>query len=157
MKKCYNERVAIENQGGRVMLQKYVEFFLHEYSDSDYLTRVRSRLLLIFESATFFIVLLFTLLMLAADLKTFVRTAGVTGAFSLGLAASLVMLRKGRYLTAANLFILFASLTIGGGFLMHIKVEPQLLYTRIIIFSILSVSAFLQTPLFACMRFFFGS
>ncbi len=127
------------------MLQKYVEFFLREYSDSDYLTRVRSRLLLIFESATFFIVLLFTLLMLAADLKTFVRTAGVTGAFSLGLAASLVMLRKGRYLTAANLFILFASLTIGGGFLMHIKVEPQLLYS--------SYSYFLYPCIVLCVIF----
>lgn len=110
-------------------LKKYYENFFSSYSEADYLSRARARLLLTFQLVAFAGLTLITLAMFAAGFDVFIRTAGITGTSLIGLALSMRFLRRGRYLVAANLFIVISSMTAAGGYLMHLKIQPELLYS----------------------------
>ncbi len=127
------------------MMGRYMNYFLSEYAESDYLTQARSKLLLVFESATFLMIVLLTLSTLLTEFKTFLIMIKVAGFFSVGFFVSLLYLKKGKYLSAANIFISIASLVVAGGFLLHIVVEPQLLYS--------SYSYFLYACVVMCVIF----
>lgn len=129
----------------KIMVKKFMDFFLQEYSGSDYLKKARTRLLIIFETVTYVLIILLTLSTLLTEIKTFLIMIKVAGFFSIGYFLSMVFLRKGRYILSANIFIVFASLIVAGGFLLHIVVEPQLLYS--------SYSYFIYPCLVMCVIF----
>lgn len=107
----------------------FIDSFLKRYHDTDYFTKTRARLLMIFLSVTVIIIATFTMFLLFAGFETFFRTFKITGVFVAGLLVCLNLLKKGRYVFAANLFIFLSSMTVGGGFIMHIFIQRELLYS----------------------------
>ncbi len=116
------------------MFTRYLQFFLSSYAESDYLTEARARLLLIFETVFLGLIILLQLSMLAVGIDDFFRVLKITWLLALGFSISLYYLKKGKNITSANIFIGFGSLTVAAGYISHLYVEKELLFSSYGIF-----------------------
>jgi methyl-accepting chemotaxis protein len=116
------------------MLTRYRACFLRLYDGMDYLHRTRARLLLYFVTSFIFLSFLMQSSMLFAGWHDFVVTIPMTIALLSGMGASLMFLRKGRYLLAANLLIGFAAATVIAGLVRQPFMEIELSLTSYIYF-----------------------
>jgi len=110
-------------------IRDYLDSFVSSYAGMDYLSYARARLLLTFMSVTALLILLITFCLLPTGIDIFLMTLAITGPFLAGIILSLYFLRRGRYLFSANLFIILATITVSAGFIMHIFIQPELLYS----------------------------
>ncbi|MCU0846740.1 MAG: methyl-accepting chemotaxis protein [Spirochaetes bacterium] len=111
------------------MINWYLNFFLKPYEGADYFAQARARLLLIFESVALLIIITIQMSMLLVGMDDFMNTIRITPTVAVGMVISLAYLKKGKYLTAANIFISFAALTVSGGFIQHLFVKRELLFS----------------------------
>jgi methyl-accepting chemotaxis protein len=116
------------------IFKKYSNYFLVQYGQADYLTNARARLLMFFLSIFVFFAFLLQFSMLFAGWYDFVVTLPVTSFLLLGLLTGLVLLRKGRYLVAANIFIMFATMAVIAGLIRQPFQEINLSLTSYIYF-----------------------
>jgi methyl-accepting chemotaxis protein len=114
--------------------KKYSNYFLVKYEQSDYLTNARARLLMFFLSIFVIFAFLLQFSMLFAGWYDFMVTLPVTSFLLLGLITGLILLRKGRYLLAANIFIMFATAAVIAGLIRQPFQEINLSYTSYIYF-----------------------
>jgi methyl-accepting chemotaxis protein len=122
------------------ILTLYSDYFLARHDCSDYLTKARAKLLLVFLTLFLFFTLLLQFSMLFAGWYDFLVTIPITSLLLLGLVASLVMLRIGRYLLSANIFITFATIAVIAGLIRQPFQELNLSYTSYIFFIFPCVS-----------------
>jgi methyl-accepting chemotaxis protein len=116
------------------MMQKFSNYFLASYEKYDYLTNARAKLLLFFLSIFIFFSFMLQFSMLFAGWYDFIVTLPVTGFLLIGLITGIVLLRKGRYLLSANIFITFAATAVIAGLIRQPFQEINLSYTSYIYF-----------------------
>lgn len=116
------------------MLARYRNYFLSSYENENYLQRTRARLLLYFLSAFVFLSFLLQFSMLFAGWKDFIVTIPMTVILLGGLSTGLVLLRKGRYMAAANVFIAFSAVAVVAGLIRQPYMEIELSLTSYIYF-----------------------
>jgi len=116
------------------MLKKYYNSFVDNYNDSSYLTRARARLLLRFNTILVLLTILMQFSMLFAGLEDFIKTLYITPFLFTGLITSLIFLKKGKYMAAANILISFASFAVMAGLIREPFMNPDLAYTSYIYF-----------------------
>jgi len=116
------------------IFKRFTDYFLVQYENSDYLTGARARLLLFFLSIFIFFTFLLQFSMLFAGWYDFMVTLPVTSFLLVGLGTGLVLLKKGRYLVAANVFIMFAVMAVIAGLIRQPFQEINLSYTSYIYF-----------------------
>ncbi len=115
-------------------LKRYSNFFLIKYERADYLTSARARLLMYFLSLFVLFAFMLQFSMLFAGWYDFMVTLPVTSFLLVGLITSMVLLRKGRYLLAANIFITFATTAVIAGLIRQPFQEINLSLTSYIYF-----------------------
>lgn len=116
------------------MLARYRNYFLSSYENENYLQRTRARLLLYFLSTFVFLSFLLQFSMLFAGWKDFIVTIPMTVILLGGLSTGLVLLRKGRYMAAANVFIAFSAVAVVAGLIRQPYMEIELSLTSYIYF-----------------------
>ncbi len=116
------------------MFTRYMHFFLKSYAQSDYLTEARARLLLLFETVFLVLILLLQVSMLAVGIEDFIRVGKITWLLIVGFSISLYYLEKGKNIVSANIFIAFGSLTVAAGYVSHLFVKEELLFSSYGIF-----------------------
>ena len=131
------------------MFTRYLQFFLSSYAESDYLTEARARLLLIFETVFLVLILLLQVSMLTVSIEDFFRVLKVTWLLVVGFSVSLFYLKKGKNIVSANIFIAFGSLTVAAGFVSHLYVKEELLFSsyNIFIFPCIALCTIFSTTM----------
>ena len=115
-------------------MQKFSNYFLAGYEKYDYLTNARAKLLLFFLSIFILFSFMLQFSMLFAGWYDFIVTLPVSSFLLIGLVIGLVLLRKGRYLLSANIFITFAATAVIAGLIRQPFQEINLSYTSYIYF-----------------------
>jgi len=116
------------------MLEGYKRHFLHKYSDADYLTQSRSKLLLAFETVFIILIGFLQFSMLFAGWEDFVKTLYITPGLIFGFVISLLFLRKGKYMTAANILISVSTVAVVAGLLREPFFLTDVAYSSYIFF-----------------------
>ncbi len=116
------------------MLERYRKYFLSRYEKENYLQRTRARLLFHFLSASLFLAFMMQFSMLFAGWKDFIVTIPMTVILLGGLSTGLALLRKGRYMAAANTFIGFCTVAVVAGLIRQPFMEIELSLTSYIYF-----------------------
>lgn len=116
------------------MLERYRKYFLSRYEKENYLQRTRARLLFYFLSASVFLAFMMQFSMLFAGWKDFIVTIPMTVILLGGLSTGLALLRKGRYMAAANTFIGFCTVAVVAGLIRQPFMEIELSLTSYIYF-----------------------
>jgi methyl-accepting chemotaxis protein len=107
-------------------------FFLKEYEKLDYLNRTRAVILFWFELSFVFFTFLMQFSMLFAGWFDFLVTIPISLIMLVGAASALSLLRSGKYLYSANVFITFATITVIAGLIRQPFQEIELSYTSYI-------------------------
>ncbi len=116
------------------LLTGYTDYFLAHYGGADYLTGARARLLLFFQTIFIFFTFMLQFSMLFAGWYDFLVTIPITSFLLIGFVSALVLLRKGRYLLSANIFIMAAVIAVVAGLLRQPFQEINLSLTSYIYF-----------------------
>lgn len=116
------------------MFNKIISKYLALYQDKDYLLQARAKMLFYFEIISLLLVSFVTFSMIFAGFDMFINTAKITSFLIVGLIISLLFLRNGYYLTASDLFISCTSLTVSLGYISHLFIKTELLYSSYIYF-----------------------
>jgi methyl-accepting chemotaxis protein len=116
------------------LIQKFSNYFLAGYEQFDYLTKARAKLLLFFLCLFIFFSFMLQFSMLFAGWYDFIVTLPVVCFLLVGLITALVLLRKGRYMHSANIFIGFAATAVIAGLIRQPFQEINLSYTSYIYF-----------------------
>jgi methyl-accepting chemotaxis protein len=121
------------------MWKKLRDNFTSRYDNADFLTKIRARLL--FSFIIFFsLVLLAVLIALAiGGTDAFYRFVRVFPFFFTGIVTGLYFLKKGNYGSAANTFVMFATLVLIAGIISNSFIKPEVVYTTYIYFIFLCV------------------
>ncbi len=115
-------------------MKKYLDSFLKAYDNLDYLSRVRARLLVIFIHIMLILVTILQFSMLFAGMEDFLKTLAVIPVLFLGFLIGLFLLKRGRYLPAANIVILSAAVTVTAGLLREPFFSADVAYSSYIFF-----------------------
>ncbi|MBN2160315.1 MAG: hypothetical protein JW807_13045 [Spirochaetes bacterium] len=132
------------------MKARIYAYFLSKYEELDYLTSARARLLLFFLLLFIFFTFALQFSMLFAGWYDFMVTIPVTTFLLVGLIASLILLRRGKYLFSANMFIMFATIAVIAGLIRQPFQEINLSYTSYIYFIFPCIS---MCAIFSNQRF----
>ncbi len=116
------------------MLERIFFIFLNKFEDADYLTRARVKFLFILESVVLIFLVLIHILLLFTDRAAFLRTIMVTPVLVTGLVVSLVYIRRGKFLVAANILLTGFTVTLIIGLLGEALGKSHLAYHTYIFF-----------------------
>ena len=116
------------------MLRNYFNNSLKKYSDSDYLLNTRAKLLFIFINIAVVLLLVILFSMLLASFEDFMKTVVIIPPVIVGYLIALLFLRKGKYLTAANIVIGLGSLAVIAGLSREPFFKPEVAYSSYIFF-----------------------
>lgn len=116
------------------MINKVRHFFLNKYESADYLTRVRSNLLLIFLGFTLLLTLLMSLSMLFAGWEDFIKTIMIAPMLLLGNVISFILLKKGNLKHSSYIIILTATIVVIIGLIREPFYNMEFAYTSYIYF-----------------------
>ncbi len=129
---------------------KFSNYILSPYSDMDYLSLTRAKLLFYFLMAFILFAVLLQFSMLLVGWFDFVVTLPVTGFLLIGFLLSMNFLRKGRYFLAANAFISVCTIAVVAGLIRQPFLEIELSLTSYIyfIYPCIAICAILSTARF---------
>ncbi len=116
------------------MLDEFRKRFLAAYSDANYLHKARARLLFSFEIIFIPLLALLHIALGIFSLEGLLRAVRVTPAFFVVMVVSFVILRKGRYALAANVFVGGCTLGIIAGLISYAFRAPHLSFNSFIHF-----------------------
>ncbi len=125
------------------IMERLRGYFLNNYESMHYLEKTRAKILFYFLIAFIFFTVLLQFSMLFAGWYDFIVTIPMTSIMFIGLSLSLMFLRKGRYMIAADMFIAFSALAVVGGLIRQPFQELNLSLTSYIyfIYPIIGLSA----------------
>jgi len=113
---------------------KIRDYFLTEYNSDNYLLFARARLLASFQLILLVGVFFLQFSMLFAGWEDFIKTLFITPVIFLGMAAGLVVLKKGNYGAASKLMISICTLAVMGGLIREPFLNPEFALSSYIFF-----------------------
>ncbi|TAL39771.1 MAG: hypothetical protein EPN93_00570 [Spirochaetes bacterium] len=118
-----------------LMLEDLRNRLLSAYADAGYLLKARARLLYLFEIIFLPLLVLVHIALAILSVEGLLRSLRVTPFFFLVLLASFIILRKGRYTLAANVFVGGATVVIMAGLISYGIRSPHLAFNSFIHFT----------------------
>lgn len=120
-------------------------FFLNKYENVAYLLKARAQLLVTFEVVFLILILILQIAMTLVGSDAFLRMARITPVFLAAIITSLAYIKKGKYKTGANIFVMVNAIGLIAGLMANSILKPDVAFTTYVYFFIL--------PLAFCMLF----
>ena len=136
-----------------LMLRDITASFLVRYSEDDYLTYARVKLLFIFQTVFICAAVLLQFSMLFAGWEDFIKTLYITPPLFCGIFISMLQLKKGHYLRAANILISFGTLAVVAGLIREPFMNPEFALTSYIyfVYPCMALCTIFSTPRFLAL------